>query len=543
LKEYSIPIIFGITGHRDLRKKDIPDLKNSVASIFKEYKKRYPNTKLILISALAEGADMLAARVAKDLGVELHVYLPYEEEAYLNSFLDRAKNEKEYFELKNYATKVEVLDCDYTKGTTICYENLGKKIADDSNILIALWDRKVINSKGGTSAVVMYQKEGFKENRFDAMDGNAIFIITTPREKDKDDKQSKNNFEVEKIYLGNHIKEKEFNEMLKNIDEINRKIAKSINTKDSTKKDSNNSNIGKLEFWMNYFSKNAKSKQKIFKRCSVAILLLTFAAFLSLQLVAYFKDDIYRFYYIVGVLLAFLIYFIVMKSGKLQNDFVYSRGLAEALRVQNAYNGAGIKDSTARYYLKDHHHKFTWLRFALKNMTTLDKKPFKPRYSKGDKPEDWINGQIEYFQNSGLRPRYNKLRFGKVIQNALYISGVIILIAIIIQKIDSFYNLNLSIVHKYNVNWDFLVFYSGILLFAAAFIGEKYLKIAGYEEEIYNFENMLSHFKDAKDRLEGVDKNSKDYQTIIKDLGEKALQENGNWVVLHDKKRVKPSLK
>ena len=96
MKDSLISIIFGITGHRDLREQDIPNLEKSVASIFKEFQTKYPHTELILISALAEGADMLVARVAKKLGVTLHVLLPYEKEDYLNSFIDRAKNEKEF---------------------------------------------------------------------------------------------------------------------------------------------------------------------------------------------------------------------------------------------------------------------------------------------------------------------------------------------------------------------------------------------------------------------------------------------------------------
>ena len=77
---------------------------------------------------------------------------------------------------------------------------------------------------------------------------------------------------------------------------------------------------------------------------------------------------------------------------------------------------------------------------------------------------------------------------------------------------------------------------------AAAFIGEKYIKIEGYEEEIYNFYELLQDFKNAKDALKNLKKDSNEYKDIIYDLGIKALQENSKWVMLHDKMRVKPSL-
>ena len=62
-KGYGIPLILGVTGHRDLRDEDLPELRGSVRAVFAEYQTRYPNTELVVISALAEGADMLVAQV------------------------------------------------------------------------------------------------------------------------------------------------------------------------------------------------------------------------------------------------------------------------------------------------------------------------------------------------------------------------------------------------------------------------------------------------------------------------------------------------
>jgi len=145
---HGIPLVFGVTGHRDLCEEDITKLKESVRSIFISFKQKYPHTKLILISALAEGADMLVARVAMELGVTLHVLLPYQEEEYLDSFIDKEGALGEYMELKNYALRFEINSCIYAYGATKCYQQLGEKIADDSNILIALWDG-VDNGKSG----------------------------------------------------------------------------------------------------------------------------------------------------------------------------------------------------------------------------------------------------------------------------------------------------------------------------------------------------------------------------------------------------------
>ena len=69
------PFVVGVTGHRDLRDGDLVRLESDVTEIFETLKHDYVGdngiTPFILLSALAEGADQLVARVAFDEGVRL----------------------------------------------------------------------------------------------------------------------------------------------------------------------------------------------------------------------------------------------------------------------------------------------------------------------------------------------------------------------------------------------------------------------------------------------------------------------------------------
>jgi len=523
-KTHSIPLIFGITGHRDLRDEDIPKLKNSLYSLFTEFQTKYPNTELITISALAEGADMLVAEIVKELGLTLHVLLPYQEKEYLNSFEDK-ENIKKYQELKEYASRVEVNSDINTCSSSVCYQQLGEKIADLSNILLALWDGIDNSKQGGTSAIVKYQRKGFEENRFDAQDGNALFIITTPR---KSNPNVKTDFSVHKEYLGKYVKGEEFDNMLKKID--------ILNSQTDIKELTDNS-LAKT--YMNYFGENARKNQTRFKNLSKLILILTAIAFASLEIMHVLHIDSFIIGYGVGLLLAFGIYRLFMKNGKVQDDFVYSRGFVEAFRVQNAWNSAKLGKRVAKYYLKNQHHKFTWIKVILKNLYYLDSTSFTPKYEKGSTPEDWINGQIAYFEKA-IKLRHKNLVFWEKIEKFLYLLGFVMLILMFV-----IYTLEvLHIIHhgEWWFNWHYLVMASGLLLMVAAFIGEKYIKIEGYEEEIYNFYKLLQDFNNAKEALEKTEKEREEYKDIIYDLGIKALQENSKWIVLHDKMRVKPSL-
>jgi len=101
----TIPLIFAITGHRDIQDRD--QVQKSVTSLLQKYKDDHKNTPLILLSALADGADILVAQVAKSLDVELQVILPYERDDYLKTI-----EETESFDaLMEYATRMIVLDC------------------------------------------------------------------------------------------------------------------------------------------------------------------------------------------------------------------------------------------------------------------------------------------------------------------------------------------------------------------------------------------------------------------------------------------------
>ncbi len=60
----AVPIVLGLVGHRDLRPGDRDVLKQRLNAIFQQFRDAYPHTPLVLLSALAEGADQLAAEAA-----------------------------------------------------------------------------------------------------------------------------------------------------------------------------------------------------------------------------------------------------------------------------------------------------------------------------------------------------------------------------------------------------------------------------------------------------------------------------------------------
>src|SRR5439155_9689390 len=60
----AVPIVLGVVGHRDVRPEDREILKQELKKVFQQFRDEYPHTPLVLLSALAEGADQLAAEAA-----------------------------------------------------------------------------------------------------------------------------------------------------------------------------------------------------------------------------------------------------------------------------------------------------------------------------------------------------------------------------------------------------------------------------------------------------------------------------------------------
>jgi len=529
-KLQTIPLIFGVTGHRDI--KDPKLVKDSVLSLLSKYKNTYTNTPLVLLSSLADGADTLVAEVAKELGFELHIIFPYEKEEYLKTI----KEDKERFEtlIKYAGNNIKTLDCSFIekkideetikKEYTHCYQNMGEYIADTSNILIALWDGKEERlDNGGTAAIVYYQKEHFdkNENMFDSKDGNIIHIIPTTRTRNPNN--ILNSSEVETVYLG-RLGKKDFEKNLDRFDTMNAEISSTSEIKGKTL----------LHRYKNFFGGQANNNQSKYKKLMIWMLRLIVGAiiFLELMHVLYGVDDFkpWASHLIVGYLLllfiAWIIYKVFMHTGKLQDDFIFSRGLSEAIRIQNAWNAIELDKSVSDYYLRNEPVSLTWIRMVLKSIHFLDNSHYEPA-------SIWITGQTCYYQRE-IKNREKQIKKYEKYEHWLFIAGFIGAIVVFIWYFLEIFHV---VDHgHFPKNWHFIVLVSGIALLLVGY-AKKVLFVQGYEEEKSSFEEILPSFGRAGELLVAGDAEQK--KRVVFDLGKKALMENSQWVGLHDARRAK----
>jgi hypothetical protein len=203
-----VPLVIGVTGHRDLRAQDVPLLERAFGAIITRLRHDYMRdggdaAPLVLISALAEGADRVAARVALDMGVKLIAPLPLPTEEYRRDFEPglTPNAATEFDRLLSHAIATPVME--FAPGNSLedvrlsadkraeQYRAVGLFIVQHCDVLVALWDGKENDrAPGGSAEVVGFKREGIplavSGSAHASLDGSEIgpvIHVITPRTK------------------------------------------------------------------------------------------------------------------------------------------------------------------------------------------------------------------------------------------------------------------------------------------------------------------------------------------------------------------------
>lgn len=156
--------------------------------------------------------------------------------------------------------------------------------------------------------------------------------------------------------------------------------------------------------------------------------------------------------------------------------------------------------------------------------------------------KSWIDGQINYY-GGAIKEREKKLGHLELTESWLYRAGLALTFFTFISFLFYFFHADNSETYELlgHIFHTFL-FLSGMFLVTAAFIGEKYVHMMGYREEIYYFEIIKRIFDKARKEMAENEFGDECYSGIIKKLGIEALNEITHWVVLHYDRNNKPSI-
>lgn len=156
------PFVIGLIGHRHLEQSEVPKLQeafdNYLASVFEQL----IHTPIIVLTALAEGADRLAITSRFREKISICAVLPMSKEDYIQDFASR--NAKTSF-LKALQSCEFIFSLhDSSKESQLtgpkrerAYQRCANWISDNSNSLFAVWDGKKPRGIGGTADTVRYR--------------------------------------------------------------------------------------------------------------------------------------------------------------------------------------------------------------------------------------------------------------------------------------------------------------------------------------------------------------------------------------------------
>ncbi len=149
----------GVTGHRQLPDPGalLPAVRAAIQGLIERFLGPGAEPALLVVSALAEGADRLVAtEVLAGPDASLEATLPLPPGEYLGDFTGDA-SKAEFNELLGRAASVWLARPGASRDEA--YERAGRHVVDRADVLIALWDGEPPRGRGGTATIVAYARE------------------------------------------------------------------------------------------------------------------------------------------------------------------------------------------------------------------------------------------------------------------------------------------------------------------------------------------------------------------------------------------------
>jgi hypothetical protein len=139
----------GMSGHQDIPEEAIAFVRRSITGILSKF-----GDDLVGVSSVAAGADQLFASLILEHGGRLHIIIP--SEGYETTF-SAPHDLGQFRSLLKRADTVEKLT--YAEPSEDAFLAAGRRVVDNSDLLLAVWDGQPAKGKGGTADIVKYARD------------------------------------------------------------------------------------------------------------------------------------------------------------------------------------------------------------------------------------------------------------------------------------------------------------------------------------------------------------------------------------------------
>jgi hypothetical protein len=375
-----VPILIGACGHRNIANSD--ELTGAVKTQCEALKKSYPHSPFVILSALAEGADRLIAKVAmKALGAELIAVLPMPPEEYERDF-QTAESRDEFRALLKSALYVRVADAppgDAWKvegePRNIQYARAGAIIADHAQVLFAIWDGKPARGTGGTADQVVWFERGYSPNAYtlyknqvtplDPLEPGRSIRIDPASAKVEIVENPGAFARVKKSAKGQKSK---IESILQRTDEFNGKVARNPEAVAAGYPLVDEVSVGKLALTNAvYHAADGVSAAfaKVVRKTDTYVYCLALLAVIVFNFVSSWQGASWVYLVITALMVLFSVRVLF---GAKDNRFLEYRCLAEAMRTLFFWRMAGVKRSVWLPFLARQSGAVHWIRHAVRTV-------------------------------------------------------------------------------------------------------------------------------------------------------------------------------
>lgn len=576
----AIPLIIGITGHRDPRPDDLPALRAQIRTIFEDLRANYPETPLLVLSPLAEGADRLVAQVGLECGAQLVAPLPFPADEYEkdcqhpNDAEQTRKCKAEFADLLARASNHFVIPLvagntpeniqAYGPNRDHQYTAVGAYVARHSQLLIALWDGTDTGLEGGTAEIVRFKLEGVPvpygppHHPLDVVDSGPVYHILTPRQHHPPPQGTP--LSLKKLFPAAHeptvVTDDAYERILARLNTFNRdarRLASSLQEKlaanrayviPEEKAGGLSASAQRLLDQYAMADTLALHFQRRRRWTLIALFTVAVLAVVSFEVYAHLLGRPLVLGLYPSLLMAAMAIYLWARRQDYQNKHLDYRALAEGLRVQLFWHLAGLEDEVVEHYLRQHRTELEWIRQAIRACTTPAPRADHPSGStampgraetlKAFVLTHWVEDQCRFFTSATDRDR-NKLERHEGLAQALFVFGILLAVAVVI--LHSALGESEGYAHWHH--W--LIVAMGTAPAIAAGMG-GYAEKMVFSAQSKRYQWMSALFTRANTRLQALLSQGKlaAARELIYDLGKEALEENGDWVMLHRERPLTP---
>ncbi|MDT8450685.1 MAG: hypothetical protein RQ847_11000 [Wenzhouxiangellaceae bacterium] len=567
-----VPLVIGVTGHRDLVPEEIPGLRARVRALLEQLRTDHPDLPLVVMSPMAEGADRLVAEEARALGIPLSVPLPFPVPIYERDFETPGSLEQ----FRNLCADAQVVELPILQGDTpetiaeyghrrdAHYARLGIYLCAHCHILLAIWDGKDSDKLGGTAQVVNFhhrdEMPGFVERSESSPqilaedESDLVWHLVCSRNRPDgapaegfvpldcfwytNDAQQPRTREMPAAYQGIFARTAEFNrDVLRFIERI-RSDGWSLLTDDAPQE------ITRVAGPVDAMFKAADSLAIHFQtRFMTAMrVLYTIAALMGLTIVSYPSVPWLEFlaFVFLALFLTGAVIYEVAERGAWHRKYLDYRALAEGLRVQFYWVASGVTAGrTTKFahdnFLQKQDVELGWIRNVMRWTGRTGDISAGTGAGLEYVTREWVgtphseSGQLAYYQHKS-RERMGLRRRTHAISMVCMWSGIALGVVLVIYA------------RQMSQHWeDLLIMFMGVLPMIAA-VREAYAQKRAEQELIKQYLFMGQIFNNARRRLDTAESDTVRRQ-ILKALGDAALEEHAQWLLIHRERPLEHGLK